>query len=180
MSYLCTVLGNLNEWHIQFSLPIRRTYRLFYKYYSFPDESVLVQKTENFVIHLDYCTFKILQLKISRIIPNQRSFFSLSRNLSFARYNVFCKESSIIFRIFLTLLAFPFVQKRYVPFVFYAKLSRNFTIIRAFTTFSVTQKFPIAGEAIKGFRRKKRKLECSQRKSDDDVKERRRDLIKGE
>lgn len=111
MSYLCTVLGNLNEWHIQFSLPIRRTYRLFYEYYSFPDEFVLVQKTEHFVIHLDYCTFKILQLKISRIIPNQRSFFSLPRNLSFATYNVVCKESSIIFRIFLTLLAFPFVQK---------------------------------------------------------------------
>lgn len=121
----------------------------------FSDESVLVQKTENFVIHLDYCTSKILQLKISRIIPNQRSFFSLPRNLSFATYNVVCKESSIIFRVFLKLLAFPFVQKRYVPFVFYAKLSRNFTIIRAFTTFSVTQKFPIAGEAIKGFRRKK-------------------------
>ena len=157
MSYLCAVLENLNEWRIQFSLQIRRTYRLFYKYYSFPDESVLAQKTENFVIHLDYCTFKILQLKIPRIIPNQRSFFSLPRNLSFATYNVVCKESSIIFRIFLTLLAFPFVQKRYVPFVFYAKLSRNFTIIRAFTTSSVTQKFPIAGEAIKGFRRKKRK-----------------------
>ena len=38
----------------------RQIQTFFYRYSPFPGESISVHEIENFVMHLDYCTLKIL------------------------------------------------------------------------------------------------------------------------
>ena len=55
IEFLVTVLENLNEWHIQSSLQMKGTYRLFYKYDSFLMNFVYINtKNRKFYVRLTF------------------------------------------------------------------------------------------------------------------------------